>query len=116
MHLLFWLSVIPFVTAWMGQNGFAQVPVALYGCVLILCGFAYSLLTKALLAAHDHTSVLRKAIGGDFKGNVSLLIYLVAIAVSFLSPIAACVLYGIVAVIWLVPDRRIERHLSHEGH
>jgi uncharacterized membrane protein len=111
MHLLFWLSLIPFVTGWMGENRFAAQPVALYGIVLLLSAVAYFILTKALLALHGHDSVLATALGGDFKGKISLVIYLAAVPLSFVHSWIACALYVLVTVMWLVPDRRIERTL-----
>ena len=111
MHLLFWLSLIPFVTGWMGENRFAAQPVALYGIVLLLSAVAYFILTKALLALHGHDSVLATALGGDSKGKISLVIYLAAVPLSFLHSWIACALYVLVTVMWLVPDRRIEKTL-----
>ena len=111
MHLLFWLSLIPFATAWMGQNRFEAQPVALYGVVLLLSAVAYFVLTKALLALHGSDSVLATALGGDFKTKISLAGYLVAIPLSFLAPWIACTLYVLVTIMWLVPDRRIEKTL-----
>jgi len=112
LHLLFWLSLVPFVTAWMGENHFAPVPVALYGGVLLMAAVAYWLLVRALLARHGPDSLLARAIGGDFKGNISLVAYVIAIPVALLSPWLACALYVAVAILWLVPDRRIERVLA----
>ena len=112
LHLLFWLSLIPFVTGWMGQNGFAAVPVAMYGVVLLLAAVAYFILARALVALHGSDSVLARALGEDVKGKVSVLIYLAAIPAAFLSAWAACGLYVLVAVIWLIPDRRIEKTLA----
>jgi uncharacterized membrane protein len=112
LHLLFWLSLLPFVTHWMGENGFAPVPVAAYGAVLLLAGGAYSLLVRALIACEGRDSVLASAIGSDFKGNISVVAYLAAIPLAFaLTPLANA-LYVAVAVLWLVPDRRIERALA----
>ena len=111
-HLLFWLSLIPFVTAWMGENQFAAFPVALYGGVLLSAAVAYFILVRALLAHHGKDSLLAKAIGDDFKGKISLVIYLAAIALAFINPFLACALYILVAIIWLVPDRRIEKVLD----
>ena len=111
MHLLFWLSLIPFATAWMGQNRFDARPVALYGVVLLLSAVAYFILTKALLALHGSNSVLATALGGDFKSKISLAGYLVAIPLSFWTPWIACTLYVLVTIMWLVPDRRIEKTL-----
>jgi uncharacterized membrane protein len=108
LHLLFWLSLIPFVTAWMGENNFTTWPVALYGCVLLLAGIAYYILVRALLASHGNT-LLATALGSDFKGKISIVVYLVAIPVAFARPWAACLLYILGAIMWLIPDRRIER-------
>ena len=112
LHLLFWLSLIPFVTSWMGENHLAAVPVALYGVVLFCAGVAYYILSRALIALHSGDSPLATAVGADLKGKISILIYAAAIALSFLSPWLACALYVVVAVMWLIPDRRIERELT----
>ncbi len=104
--ILFWLSLTPFVTNWMGASNFAAWPVATYGAVLLLCGFAYFILTSILIAHHGKESALAQAVGRDTKGYLSLLLYAVAIAVSFAEPRVACVLYVVVAIIWLIPDRR----------
>ena len=112
LHLLFWLSLIPFTTAWMGENDFAAQPVALYGVVLLLAAIAYFILTRALIALHGRDSVLATAVGRDVKGQISPAIYLVAIGVAFVKPGIACALYVLVAVMWLVPDRRIEKTLA----
>jgi uncharacterized membrane protein len=112
LHLLFWLSLFPFVTHWSGENHFAAVPVAVYGLVLLMAGFAYWLLVRALIARHGSDSVLARAIGGDVKGNISLAIYLLAILLAAASPWISFTLYVGVAVMWLVPDRRIERALA----
>ena len=113
MHLLFWLSFTPFVTAWMGENQFAAQPVALYGIVLLLSAIAYYILTRALLALHGRDSVLAVALGRDIKGKISPVIYLVAILVSFVAAWLSCALYVLVAIIWLIPDRRIEKTLTN---
>jgi uncharacterized membrane protein len=115
MALLFCLSLIPFATDWMGEH-FEPVPVAAYGVVLIVCGASYFALSRVLLAAHGPDSVLARALGRDAKGIASLVIYGVAIGLSFLSPAAACALYVLVELMWLVPDTRIERLLEGEGH
>ena len=109
VHLLFWLSLVPFVTAWMGENHFAGLPVAAYGIVLLSAAIAYYILTRVLLARHGADSPLAQALGKDFKGKVSIAIYAVAIVGAFANPHAACALYVIVALMWLVPDRRMER-------
>ncbi len=114
LHLLFWLSLIPFVTAWMGENNFAAWPVALYGVVLLLAACAYFLLVRSLLALHGQESTLATALGRDFKGKLSIVIYAVAVLLAFVIPLLACALYVLVAVIWFIPDRRIERAIG--GH
>ncbi len=114
LHLLFWLSIVPFVTGWMGENHFAPAPTAVYGVVLLMAAMAYWLLQQAIMRAQGPQSLLRQAVGGDWKGNVSPLVYVVGIAVATTAPWAAGVLYALVAVIWLVPDRRIERVLHHD--
>jgi uncharacterized membrane protein len=109
LHLLFWLSLTPFVTAWMGENGFAALPVALYGVVLLFAGFSYFILVKVLIAHHGENSPLVKAIGKDFKGKISIALYAVAIPVSFFFPWIAYGVYILVAIMWLIPDQRIEK-------
>jgi len=113
MHLLFWLSLVPFVTAWMGES-FAAVPVALYGAVLLCAAVAYYIMTRVLVACHERDSALVRALGSDFKGKISAVIYAVAILLAFWRPWAACALYVVVAATWLVPDRRFERALAKE--
>ena len=115
LHLLFWLSLTPFVTSWMGENHFAAGPVALYGVVLLFSACAYFILTRALIALHGTDSPLATALGRDFKGKVSVVFYAVAIPLSFLVPSLACAVYVLVAVMWLIPDRRIERVLLAAG-
>lgn len=112
LHLLFWLSLIPFVTAWMGENPLAAWPVALYGVVLLLAAFAYFILVQALLGLHGQDSTLATALGSDFKGKVSLLFYAAAIPLAFLNTWLAFALYVLVAIIWLIPDTRIEKAIS----
>lgn len=114
LHLLFWLSLIPFVTGWMGENNFDTLPVALYGTVLLLAGTAYFILTRILIAQHGEDSTLAMAVGRDFKGKVSLVIYAVAISLSFINSWFACILYALVAVMWLIPDRRIEKIMTSQ--
>jgi uncharacterized membrane protein len=114
LHLLFWLSLTPFVTAWMGQTGFATWPVAAYGLVLLFSGGAYFILTRVLIEHHGRESALAVALGGDAKGKLSVVIYAVAILTAFRYPRVACVLYLVVALMWLVPDRRLETALERK--
>src|SRR5689334_23920124 len=109
LHLLFWLSLMPFVTGWMGENHFAPIPTALYGVVLFMSGAAYYFLSKCLISIHGETSALARSVGRDRKGLVSLVIYAVAIPVALARPWIAFAMYCAVAAIWFVPDRRIER-------
>lgn len=111
LHLLFWLSLVPFVTAWAGEHDFRDLPVACYGFVLMACGIAYYILVKTLVASHGSHSPLVEAIGNDFKGKISVVLYVIAIALAFWHPWIACAIYVTVAAIWFVPDRRIERVL-----
>ena len=115
LHLLFWLSLTPFVTSWMGQTRFRAWPVAAYGAVLFMAGFAYYILARVLIAHHGPDSPLAMALGRDVKGKLSMVIYAVAIPIAFVEPVAACGLYVLVAVLWLVPDRRIESTLQNRG-
>ncbi len=112
MHLLFWLSLIPFVTGWMGENNFAKTPVLFYGVVLTMAGFAYYVLTLSLLANHEKDSALAIAIGRDFKGKISIVLYLAALALSFINAYFALAIYAGVAVMWFIPDKRIEDQLK----
>jgi len=112
LHLLFWLSLIPFVTGWMGENRFAASPVALYGVVMFFAGLAYFILTRVLVARHGADSALASALGRDVKGKASVLGYVFAIALAFVSPWLACGIYILIAVLWLIPDRRIEKVLG----
>ncbi|MBH8563981.1 DUF1211 domain-containing protein [Nostoc sp. CENA67] len=112
LHLLFWLSLIPFVTGWMGENHFSALPVALYGIVLLCAAIAYFILTRSLISHHGKDSVLAIALGADFKGKVSVVFYAIAIPCAFVNSWFACALYIMVAVMWLIPDRRIEKTLS----
>ena len=111
LHLLFWLSLVPFVTGWMGENHFAAWPVALYGAVLLFAAIAYFILAHVLVSLHGRTSVIGVALGRDFKGKVSMVIYLAAIPLAFYRPWMAFALYMSVAAMWLVPDRRIEKKI-----
>ncbi len=114
LHLLFWLSLVPFVTGWMGENHFAPTPVALYGVVLLMAAMAYFILQTMILKKHGKLSILAKAIGNDFKGKISPILYVVGILSTWLSPIIAGGIYALVAFIWLIPDKRIERILNEE--
>jgi len=111
LHLLFWLSLFPFTTGWMGENHFASAPSALYGSVLLMAGIAYWLLQQAIISSEGSASLLRKAVGRDWKGKLSPVLYIVAIVASRWSPWIAQAIYTSVALIWLVPDRRIEHVL-----
>ena len=114
-HLLFWLSLTPFVTNWMGETHFARWPVMVYGVVLLLAGIAYYILARTLVAHHGPESALAAALGSDFKGRISIVIYLVAIAASFVAPWTSYTLYAVVALMWLIPDRRFEKVLLGQG-
>ncbi len=112
LHLLFWLSLVPFATAWMGENHFAGTPVALYGIVLLAASIAYYVLVRVLISLHGRNSTLATAVGRDFKGVISTCTYVVAILLSLVRPWLGCALYVLVAIMWLVPDKRIERRLK----
>lgn len=114
-HLLFWLSLVPFVTAWMGENGYAAVPTAMYGVVLLGCGLAFTILVRVLIAQQGRNSALAAAIGDDRKGYMSLVFYAAAIPLAFVHQLIADALYVTVALMWLVPDRRIEDRLVAEN-
>jgi uncharacterized membrane protein len=111
LHLLFWLSLIPFCSGWMGENHFEVLPVALYGGVLLMCGIAYYILSRLLIAHHGRESNLAMALGSDRKGIGSLVLYAVAIPLAFFSAPAAFAIYVLVAAIWFIPDRRIAKVL-----
>jgi len=111
LHLLFWLSLIPFTTGWMGENHFATLPVAAYGVVLLLAAIAYWVLQQRIIASQGKDSVLKVAVGNDLKGKLSPVLYVVAIVFAFLSPWISMAIYVFVALMWVVPDRRIERVL-----
>ncbi len=111
MHLLFWLSLVPFVTGWMGENHFAALPCAFYGIVLLMAAVSYFILQHAIIAEHGRDSVLAKALGRDIKSKISLASYVAGVASSFISVWIALALYVAVALIWLIPDRRIEKSL-----
>ncbi len=108
LHLLFWLSLIPFVTGWVGENHFAELPMAMYGGVLLMAAIAYFILQNRILAVQGKDSLLAKALGKDLKGKASPIIYIIAIVGSFLNPWIAGILYILVALMWLIPDKRIE--------
>jgi len=112
LHLLFWLSLIPFCSGYMGENPFETLPVALYGGVLLMCGVAYYVLSRSLVAHHGRDSTLAVALGRDRKGVASLMLYVVAIAISPVSTRVAFAIYVLVAALWLIPDRRIENVLK----
>ncbi|MBK7892331.1 MAG: DUF1211 domain-containing protein [Bdellovibrionales bacterium] len=112
LHLLFWLSLLPFATAWVGENHFQSGPLALYGVVLLMSGIAYFILTQALLRQHDKDSVLAHAIGRDLKGKLSVVAYVVAVPLAFFVPWLAAAIYIGVALVWTIPDRRIEKSLD----
>jgi uncharacterized membrane protein len=116
LHLLFWLSLIPFTTAWMGENHFAAVPTATYGVVLLMSGLAYKWLQTAIIRHDSPHSKLRTAVGGDRKGNLSLAMYALAMPLAFVHQFIADALYVGVALMWLIPDRRIERNFSSPDH
>ncbi len=111
MHLLFWLTLIPFVTAWMGENGFAGWPVALYGLDLLFSGIAYYILSLTIVAYHGKSSTIAMALGSDAKGKLSLVIYAIAVPLSFAQSWVSFALYVTVAIMWLIPDKRIEKTL-----
>jgi uncharacterized membrane protein len=114
LHLLFWLSLIPFATGWMGENHFGAAPTALYGFVLLMASIAHAILQRAIIRKHGRDSLLASAVGNDLKGKISLAFYVIAIPAAFISPWIAGVLYIAVALMWLVPDRRIEGALSRQ--
>jgi uncharacterized membrane protein len=109
LHLLFWLSLIPFATDWMGLNQWATVPVAVYGCLLFMAATAYTILAYELIAIEGKESTLARALGRDYKGKTSLILYAAAVALAFLDPRISTAIYVLVAFIWLIPDRRIEK-------
>lgn len=112
LHLLFWLSLVPFVTGWMGENHFAPVPTACYGIVLLFAAMAYTLLQTLIVRDQGPQSVLRRAVSGDIKGKLSMALYVSAIPLAFVHQAIAQAIYAVVALMWLVPDRRIEHQLN----
>lgn len=115
LHLLFWLSLIPFVTSWMGDNNFATWPVALYGIIQFMAGLAYFILSRALTSVHGGNAVLATALQRDEKGKMSVVIYAIAIPMAFFSPWIACLMYVGVVGMWLIPDRRIEQTIKQQN-
>jgi len=115
LHLLFWLSLVPLVTGWIGENGSAATPTAAYGVVLLCCAIAYTLL-QTLIIRHDPNTILASAVGSDLKAKVSLALYLAAVPLAFVNPVISDAIYVAVALIWLVPDRRIESRLDRHEH
>lgn len=112
LHLLFWLSLVPFVTGWMGENHFAPATAAVYGVIMLMAAIAYFILQQLIIKAQGENSVLKKAIGGDWKGKISPILYAIAIVIAFWVEWVSMSLYIFVALIWLVPDKRIERVLE----
>jgi uncharacterized membrane protein len=114
LHLLFWLSLVPFITGWMGENHFAPLPTAAYGAVLLLSGVAFTILTRLIVAAQGPDSPLKAAIGADRKSRISMTLYVAAIPLAFVHRLIAAAIYVLVALIWLIPDRRIESRLNRD--
>jgi len=114
LHLLFWLSLVPFVTDWVGESNFGAEPVAIYGVVLLLAAIAFTILVKQLIARHGKDSTLAQAIGRDLKGKISLLLYVIGIVGVWISPWIGIAMYVLVAMIWLIPDRRIAKRLADD--
>jgi uncharacterized membrane protein len=112
LYLLFWLSLIPFVTGWMGENHFSPIPVALYGGILLMTALAYTLLAQALIARHGRDSTLAIALGRDYKGKVSLALYAAAVPLSFVNSWISLAIYVLVAILWFIPDSRIEHSMT----
>jgi uncharacterized membrane protein len=112
MHLLFWLSLIPFVTGWMGENHFAPLPAALYGVVLLMAAISYWILQRRIILCEGKDSTLARAVGRDYKGKLSPVLYVIGIVATLFAPWLSLALYVAVALVWLVPDRRIERKLA----
>ncbi len=113
LHLLFWLSLFPFVTGWMGENHFAAMPSALYGSVLLMAAIAYFILQNTIIASQGESSLLAKAVGRDFKSKLSSLLYVAGVVAAFYSPILSGLIYAVVALMWLIPDSRIERVIGN---
>ncbi len=113
LHLLFWLSLIPFTTSWLGENHTASTPVAAYGFVLLMSAIAYFILQGFIVRYHDNDFALRKAIGKDFKGKISVVLYIAGVALSYVNPWIAIAVYIAVAIMWFVPDKRIEKSINN---
>jgi len=116
LHLLFWLSLFPFVSGWMGENHFAAMPTALYGTALLMASFAWKILQRAIIKTHGEHSLLASAVGDDRKGNLSMVLYAAGIAIAFWHAWISQIFYSVVALMWLIPDRRIERALEKQHH
>ena len=114
MHLLFWLSLFPFTSGWMGENNFTKLPVAVYGMVLMMAGVAYYILAQSLIKLHGKDSKIAKALGKDFKGIISVVIYIIAVPIAFLNSWVSITMYACVAAMWFIPDRRIEKVVVNE--
>lgn len=114
LHLLFWLSLIPFVTGWMGENHFAKEPMVLYGLILLMAAVSYFILQNIIIKSQGHDSILKHAVGKDIKGKMSPVLYIIGIALAWISPWASGLIYVLVALIWLIPDKRIEKILQRE--
>ena len=114
LHLLFWLSLIPFVTDWMGENHFAKEPMALYGLILLMAAISYFILQKIIIRSQGHDSILKHAVGKDIKGKMSPVLYIIGIGLAWVSPWASGLMYVLVALMWLIPDKRIEKILQRE--
>ncbi|MGX7666600.1 TMEM175 family protein [Flavobacterium pedocola] len=114
LHLLFWLSLIPFSTAWIGEHHFAPIPMLLYGFVLLMCGIAYFILQNLIIKSHGKDSLLSRAIGNDFKGKASPVLYLIAIFSTYYHEAISGIIYALVAMMWLIPDKRIEKIFENE--
>ena len=115
IHLLFWLSLVPFATAWMGENHFSSAPLLIYGLILFMAAVAYFILQNRILKHHGQDSLLARALGKNLKGKISPVLYLIAIGFCFISPLVSGSIYVLVALIWLIPDKRIETILKNEG-
>lgn len=112
LHLLFWLSLIPFATSWIGENHIEPTPVAVYGFVLLMSGIAYFILQKVIIKHHDDDFALRKAVGKDYKGKLSVVIYIIGVALTLVNPWLSIICYVFVAIMWIVPDKRIEKNID----